>query len=231
MDRRPPAVAADIARGSRVRRSSTRGPCSCRTIPTSARRRSGWGSTITATGQAPGAERAGGVAARNISSRSSSCCRSPRTSSLSTRTAGIRRKCVGQRDVRVAVDARRPPRSRSGTPRRTRPSTWSTTPGPTSSPRRSRSRIRIGRSADRHLRRRQPRQEAADVPDHGRAVRRRARWRSSSLDVDRTFKPGRRRSARARHPGLPRLRRAEVRYWSRPSPETLHLRGRSTASK
>ena len=36
-------------RGSRVRRSSTRGPCSCRTIPTSARRSSGSGSTTTAT--------------------------------------------------------------------------------------------------------------------------------------------------------------------------------------
>ena len=91
VDRRPPAAGADVAveagADDRVHADDLRAELSLH-------RRSGRPARPVrpADRQAPDAERAGGVAARSTSSRSSSCCRSPRTSSSSTRTAGIRPK-------------------------------------------------------------------------------------------------------------------------------------------
>ena len=172
--------------------------------------------------QAPDAERAGGVRARNTWSRSSSCCRSRRTSSLSTRTAGTRRKWPRTTRRPSGSGPRKPPRISFSNPKKDAtfylefdartdlfkppqqvPSAWA---------------IRsIG-----DLRRRQQGRKLLDLSDHRGAVRRRrhggARHRRGP-DVQ----PGRRRCARSRDPGLSRLHRAEISRLA-PSPKALHLR-------
>ena len=91
LERRSRSVRADVRSGSRGRRSSTRARGSCRCRRTSAKRRSRSGCTATrsaaASGERPGRSR---VARPCLQGRhAAACCRRPRTSSSSTRTAGI----------------------------------------------------------------------------------------------------------------------------------------------
>ena len=69
--------------------------------------------------------------------------------------------------------------------------------------------LRIGDQVIGHLRGRQPRRKLLTFPLTAAQLGA-GDMAELMLDVDRTFTPGGRRYARARHPGLPRVRRAEV---------------------